>query len=212
METSAFLLSTNRGRSAQSLSSSLAGNGWWEWKGATGEVAVEVPMNIREFIEQQVDRVSPEERRALEAASVVGIEFSAAAVAAGIEQDVEAVEDPCDALVRREQFLRLRGTEQWPDGTVTACYGFVHALYQEVLYDRVPGARRARLHRRIGERGAEGYGERVKEIAVELAVHFERGRDYRQAARYLYGKHTKIWGEKRRITQAKEFTLRRTVC
>src|SRR5581483_152829 len=159
--------------------------GQWEWKGATGEVAVEVPMNIREFIEQQVDRVSPEERRVLEAASVVGIEFSAAAVAAGIEQEVEAVEDSCDALVRREQFLRVRGTEQWPDGTVAACYGFVHALYQEVLYDRVPSARRARLHRRIGARGAEGYGERVKEIAVELAVHFERGRDYRQAARYL---------------------------
>jgi predicted ATPase len=58
-------------------------------------------------------------------------------------------------------------------------------LYQEVLYDRVLGARRARLHRRIGERGEEGYGERAREIAVELAVHFERGRDYRQAVRYL---------------------------
>jgi len=87
--------------------------------------------------------------------------------------------------VRREQFLRARGTEKWPDGTVAARYGFVHALYQEVLYDRVLGARRARLHRRIGERGEEGYGERAREIAVELAVHFERGRDYRQAVRYL---------------------------
>src|SRR5712692_4625704 len=103
-------------------------DGQWEWKGETGEMAVEVPTSIREFIEQQVDRVNPEERQVLEAASVAGMEFSAAAVAGGVEQEVEAVEEHCDALVRREQFLRARGTEEWPDRTVAARYGFVHAL------------------------------------------------------------------------------------
>ena len=37
------------------------------------------------MIEQQIERVSPEERTMLEAASVAGAEFSAAAVAAGVE-------------------------------------------------------------------------------------------------------------------------------
>jgi hypothetical protein len=37
------------------------------------------------------------------------------------------------------------------------------------------------LHQRIGEREEEaGYGERAKEIAAELAVHFEQRRDYRR--------------------------------
>jgi tetratricopeptide (TPR) repeat protein len=73
----------------------------------------------------------------------------------------------------------------WPDGTVAARYEFLHALYQEVTYARVPAGRQARLHQRIGERAEQGYGARAAEIAAELAVHFERGRDYHRAARYL---------------------------
>ena len=41
--------------------------------------------------------------------------------------------------------------------------------------------RRQRLHQRIGEREEAGYGEQAREIAAELAVHFERGRDYQRA-------------------------------
>jgi predicted ATPase len=37
----------------------------------------------------------------------------------------------------------------------------------------------------IAQRGEEVYGERAAEISVELAMHFERGRDYRRAAHYL---------------------------
>jgi len=46
-------------------------------------------------------------------------------------------------------------------------------------------ARRVRLHRQIGEREEAGYGERAREIAAELAVHFERGHDYHKAIQYL---------------------------
>jgi predicted ATPase len=90
----------------------------------------------------------------------------------------------CDALVRREQFLRARGTSEWPDGTIAARYGFVHALYQEVMYEQISATRRIRLHRQIGEREEQGYGDQAKEVAAELVVHFERGRDYERAVRY----------------------------
>ena len=62
-----------------------------------------------------------------------------------------------------------RGISEWPDGTVTARFGFVHALYQEVLYDHVLPAKRTQFHRRIGERLEQGYGDRAQEIAAELA-------------------------------------------
>jgi len=39
---------------------------------------------------------------------------------------------------------------------------------QEVLYERVPAGRRVDLHRRIGEREEQAYGERAREIAAEL--------------------------------------------
>jgi predicted ATPase len=149
------------------------------------DLGVGVPENLRQLIEQQLARVSPDERKILEAASVAGAEFSAATVTAGTEQSTEDVETHCDNLVRRELFLRPRETSEWPDGTIAACYGFVHALYQEVLYDQLAASRRVRLHQQIGERVEHAYGERAKEIAAELAVHFERGRDYRKAVRYL---------------------------
>src|SRR5207245_6790584 len=40
-------------------------------------------------------------------------------------------------------------------------------------------------HRQIGERAEAAYGKRAGEVAAELAVHFERGREYRKAIQYL---------------------------
>ena len=63
----------------------------------------------------------------------------------------------------------------------------MHALYQEVLYTQISPSRRIRLHRQIGEREEQAYGERAREIAAELAVHFERGREYYLSAGDLRG-------------------------
>src|SRR5205807_5177460 len=52
-------------------------------------------------------------------------------------------------------------------------------------YQRISAGRRARLHRLIGDREEAGYGERARDRAAELAMHFERGRDYPRAVQYL---------------------------
>jgi predicted ATPase len=168
---------------AQGLITQIGGQ--WELTGGVEGVEVEVPESLRQIIERQIDELDPEEQQMLEVASVVGTEFSAAAVAAGLGGEVGQVEERCARLARRGQFLRLAGTEEWPDGTVAARYGFIHVLYQKVVYERVPPGRRIGLHQRIGERKEAAYSNRVGEIAAELAAHFERGRDYRQAVQYL---------------------------
>lgn len=61
---------------------------------------------------------------------------------------------------------------------------FRHALYHQVWYERVPAGRCSRLHRRIGIRTEQAYGERAGELAAALAMHFERGRDARRAVHY----------------------------
>jgi hypothetical protein len=33
-------------------------------------------------------------------------------------------------MVRRNQFLRSQGIEEWPDGTVASRYSFIHALIE----------------------------------------------------------------------------------
>jgi DNA-binding winged helix-turn-helix (wHTH) protein/predicted ATPase len=152
---------------------------------AVESVQVGIPGDLRQLIEEQIHRLSATERQVLEVASVEGAEFSAAVVAAGLGTVVEEVEERCEGLVRREQFLRTCEPAEWPDGTMAARYQFLHTLYQEVLYEHIPAARRSRLHRLLGERTEAAYGAQVHEVAAELALHFERGRDYRRAIQYL---------------------------
>jgi predicted ATPase len=146
---------------------------------------IAIPDDIRRMIGHQLDRVTPHERRLLEAASAAGVEFSAAAVAAAGELGLEEVERACAALAERGSFLMPVGHDLWPDGTAAGRFGFRHALHQEVVYERTPAARRPHLHRRIGDRLEAGLGERAVEVAAELAMHFERGRDPHRAIRYL---------------------------
>ena len=154
-------------------------------RGGIESVAIAVPEGLQHMIEHQLEQVSPEDQEVLETASAVGAEFSSATIAAAVNQTEEKVEAHCDALSRREQFVQARGTAVWPDGSVTARYSFIHPLYQEVLYNRIPVSRRVRLHQRIGARQEAAYGEQAREMAAELAVHFARGQEPRRAIRYL---------------------------
>jgi tetratricopeptide (TPR) repeat protein len=74
---------------------------------------------------------------------------------------------------------------EWPDQTFSGCYAFLHALYQEVLYQRLAAGRRVQIHRRLGARLEAGYKSQTAEIAPVLALHFEQGRDFAKAMRYL---------------------------
>jgi len=158
-------------------------DGQWRLSGLAEDIASRAPETLWQLVEKQVERLTADEQAVLVAASVAGVEFSAAvAVAAGI--DPQQAELRCEALARRGQFLRRVGIAEWPDGTVAGRYAFIHALYQQVLYGRVSIGERVGLHRRTAERLERGYGERAGEMASELAVHFEHGRDFERAARY----------------------------
>jgi predicted ATPase len=157
----------------------------WVVAGGEAAVAVGVPPSIRHLLEHQVARLRPADQDLLAAASVAGVEFTVAAVAAGVQHTGEDVEVQCDTLARQHQLVQARGTAVWPDGTVTARYGFRHALYQELIYERVPVSRRVRWHQQIGTRLEEAFGPRADEIAAELAVHFAQGHDSLRAVHYL---------------------------
>src|SRR5262249_29456025 len=157
----------------------------WELVVEIENVEVGVPDSIRQMIEKQIDHLGAEEQRTLATASVAGAEFSTLAIVSGLGEDRAAVEARCDGLARQRQFIQDCGVQELPNGEALTRYGFIHALYQNVLYDRVPPARRVQLHRRLGELGEELYGEHAREIAAELAMHFERGANYKQAVKYL---------------------------
>jgi predicted ATPase len=146
---------------------------------------IEAPRNIRQMIERNLQHLSFDEQRVLEAASVAGAEFSAAAVAAALEKPIDEIETCCTRLARNEQFIRSQAGSKWPDGTVSDGYRFLHALYQAVLYERTPSGQRSDHHRRIAQREETAWGAAATEIAAELADHYCRANDNDKAVEYL---------------------------
>ena len=157
----------------------------WTLRRDADTVDLGVSDDIRRSIERRADRLPDEHRRVLEVASVAGTVFSAAVVAAGIARDPNDVEAALNHLVRHQQFVHEAGLVEWPGGAVSTRFAFDHALYREVVYRRIAAARRVELHRRIAARQEQAWGDRAPQIAAELAMHFDRGRDARQAVRYL---------------------------
>lgn len=160
--------------------------GGWVWRTDLGAPVLDVPDSVRQMIEGQFAHLAQDDQSLLQAASILGLEFSSAALALAVEDDRVRVEDRCDALARRHLFLQAVAPDELPGGAVSTRYRFVHALHRNVLYEQVPAARRVHLHRQAGTALATLHGDAAADIAAELALHYEEGRDWmRAAAAYL---------------------------
>src|SRR6202140_4396247 len=157
----------------------------WKLNVPLEEIDLDVPENLRQMIETQIEHLSPEQQRALEVASVRGVSFRTSVIAVGATLDEEKFEDLCEDLSRRQHMVRWAGSFQFPDGTVSQRYEFVHSLYREVFYRRLAPGHRAKLHLRIAERLEELFSRHENEVAAELAEHFEQASDWPRAVKYL---------------------------
>ena len=158
-------------------------DGQWELSVPVDEIALGTPETLAQMVQKHFERLTPDEQALLAVASVAGAEFSAAVAPAGGIATGEG-ERLWGGLARRGQLVRPTGLVEWPDGTVAGRYAFIHALYRNVLYARVSLGLRVGLHLRIGDLLEHAYGRRAGEIAGELAMHFEHGRDFERATQY----------------------------
>jgi DNA-binding winged helix-turn-helix (wHTH) protein/predicted ATPase len=160
-------------------------DGVWRLGVDLDQIETGVPESVRQIIEKQFDRLDRDVQRTLEAASVAGVDFATGALAAVTKGDALKLEELCDDLAQRFHFLKPSAEGDLPDGILTARYAFTHALYRDVLLQRIGPARRAKLHQSIGEWMEGTYADRAGHVAAELAMHFEQARDYLRAADYL---------------------------
>jgi DNA-binding winged helix-turn-helix (wHTH) protein len=161
-----FMVATLEHMSSRGLVSREAGG--WRLAAPPDRIELGVPDDLRRLIEARIERLSADERKVLEAASVAGAAFVARITAAAANLDPEYFEDLCDGLSRRKQIVRLTGVHRFPDGSVSARYEFLHPIYRDVLYGCQLSGRRARLHARIGHLLEDLYGANSGEIAGEL--------------------------------------------
>jgi len=142
---------------------------------------VDIPASAEGVIGKRLGRLDPELRRVLEYASVQGDEFDSTVLARLLEADELALEETLERLERVHRLLRLTGTRDLPDGDISSVYLFSHSLIQDVLHQGLQGKRRILLHRKVASILGEIYAGDTSAVDNVLAVHFDEGRQPKEA-------------------------------
>jgi class 3 adenylate cyclase/tetratricopeptide (TPR) repeat protein len=136
-----------------------------------------IPDTLAGLLLQRADTLSPAAQFVLKAASVVGRRFHADVIAAICRPD-----DPAMALGE----LVDSGLILKDEGVEVDSYRFKHALVQDAIYGGLLGSDRRAQHRDIGSVIEDLHAGGEREVAEELAWHFELAEDNERAARYAY--------------------------
>jgi tetratricopeptide (TPR) repeat protein len=140
--------------------------------------AIQVPATVQVVLAARIDRLSPEDKRLLQVASVVGKDVPFALLQAIAELPDEALRRGLDHLHAAEFVYE---TELFPDLE----YSFKHALTHEVTYGGLLQERRRELHARIVEAIETLHRDRLGEQIERLAHHAVRGELWEKAVDYL---------------------------
>ena len=139
---------------------------------------IQVPATVEAVLAARIDRLPPEARRLLQAASVVGKDVPFAVLQAIAEVPEDALRRGL-ATLQATEFMYEAGI--FPDHE----YTFKHALTHDVTYGSLPQDRRRRFHGRIVEAVERLYPDRLAEHIERLAHHAFRAEAWEQAVTYL---------------------------
>ena len=162
----------------------LVAQGGLPAEAGTTSAHLQVPENLAGVIEKQIQRLTPDKRILLEAASVCGVEFRRDTLANVLERDSDWVGEQCEDLIRRQHWLRPVAVGRSPDGALDARYAFRHALYRHVFYQRLGALARAQLHGRAAVSMERSRAQGVEVAAAELAAHCEQAQQPATALRH----------------------------
>ena len=125
-----------------------------------------LPDTVHAVLSARLDWLPPDEKRAIQEASVVGRSFWAEPVARALPQ--VGVSD-CLAELERKGFLRAQPASSFAG---QAEYQFRHALIRDVAYESLSRARRARAHAEVAAWMTSAAGGRAEEVAELVAHHY----------------------------------------
>jgi len=140
--------------------------------------AWQIPSTVHAILAARIDRLPPDDKRLLQAASVVGEDVPFAVL--------KAIADMPDDRVR-DGLIQLQAGEFLYETSVLTDleYTFKHALTHGVAYGSLLQDRRHALHARIVEVIETLYQDRLTEQVERLAHHALRGEMWEKAVTYL---------------------------
>ncbi|MGB3716286.1 MAG: ABC transporter substrate-binding protein [Candidatus Promineifilaceae bacterium] len=144
-----------------------------------------LPTRVEGVIEARIGRLEEELRDILSVAAVEGEDFTAQVIAKIQQiQERKLLRTLSRELEKRHQLVKERKEDRIGDISLTQ-YSFAHALFQRYLYNNLSEGERRLLHGEIGNILEELYSDRANEIAVQLALHFDRSGNDGKAISYL---------------------------
>ncbi len=160
-----------------------------EWVATVDLSTVQVPPAISALLASRLDRLSPDERRVVEAAAVVGEVFDRSAVAALVPDESDA------RLHERLGRLLLKDVVRPSPSDAGGGWGlrFRHILLRDAAYDAIPKAERAALHEAFAAHLESSLAERTSEFDEFIGYHLEQAHRMR-AELGLHDEHTERVG------------------
>jgi len=160
-------------------------DGRWLLRVSLEIAEIELPASIRSMIERKREKLSENDQRLLASASVQGYEFDSAIVAEVLDLDVADVEERLGGLQQVHHFVRNTGETEYPNGSVSSRYCFVHILYQNAFYNALQPARRRTLSLAVARDLERRSSSKAAGIAGQLAMLYEAGREFWQSSHYF---------------------------
>src|SRR5262249_38633854 len=130
-----------------------------------GDIAgLGIPEGIKEVIGRRLSRLSEQTNKVLQLAAVIGRQFDLSLLTRIAETREDEILDALDQAVAAALVSETPGTADR--------FAFSHALVRTTLYEELTSARRARLHRKVGEALEELTGGNPDARIDELAHHW----------------------------------------
>jgi class 3 adenylate cyclase/tetratricopeptide (TPR) repeat protein len=149
----------------------------------TSDQGAEIPMpsSVQGLIAARLDTLSPDRKRLLQDAAVIGKVFWSGAVSQMGERDPQEVSAALHELSRKELIRPGRTSSMAGE----AEYAFYHALLRDVCYAQIPRASRADRHVRAAAWIEEKAAGRLEDHAEILAAHYAVALELVAAAKEL---------------------------
>ena len=113
----------------------------WTYKGDIAGLGI--PEGVKDVIGRRLGRLSEATNKVLSLAAVIGRQFDLALLTRIADLAEDAILDALDEATAAALVAEVPGEPEH--------YSFSHALIRTTLYEELSSARRARLHRRVGE-------------------------------------------------------------
>jgi tetratricopeptide (TPR) repeat protein len=140
--------------------------------------SVQVPATVQAVLAARIDRLPPEEKRLLQAASIIGEDVPFRILSSVVDMSEDELRRALDHLQAAEF---LYEATLFPDLE----YTFKHGLTFQVAYGSLVQDRRRTLHAAIAASMESLYSNRITEQVERLAYHAFHGEQWEKAVTYL---------------------------